>query len=400
VIRRRRLVFGALAVVALAAWVAGLVVGAGRGDGDERTRADRRAGSSFLAEIVPRPARRRDGKQQPASGGRAALPLERKVAQVFAFGFTGTDLNAAIYRRLRQLDLGAIVLDAENYTDSSLLALMAGEAAVIAEQEGHVRPLVLARQQGGELNAFADLPPASPPADLASAAGAAAQAADSAATLRGLDVTGVLGPALDVGFEGASAVGPAAYSDDPGEVAAFARAVVGAYRKEGVLAAVEHFPGLGSADQPTDEGPASVGLDLEQLRTRDVRPFRAAFRAGAQGVVLSHALYPMNDFTAPASLSKEVVSDLLRGELGFRGVAITDDLAAPAVAVAATVPQAAVRALRAGADMLFVSGPEAEQQAAYDAVLAAARRGRLARGRLDEAVTRILLVKRALGLIP
>jgi beta-N-acetylhexosaminidase len=108
----------------------------------------------------------------------------------------------------------------------------------------------------------------------------------------------------------------------------------------------------------------------------------------------------MNDFTAPASLSKEVVSDLLRGELGFRGVAITDDLAAPAVAVAATVPQAAVRALRAGADMLFVSGPEAEQQAAYDAVLAAARRGRLARGRLDEAVTRILLVKRALGLIP
>ena len=69
-------------------------------------------------------------------------------------------------------------------------------------------------------------------------------------------------------------------------------------------------------------------------------------------MLLSNALYPMNDFTPPASLSREVATSLLRGELGFQGVAITDDLSEPAVAAAASVPQAAVEALRAGADML------------------------------------------------
>ena len=80
-------------------------------------------------------------------------------------------------------------------------------------------------------------------------------------------------------------------------------------------------------------------------------------------------------------------------------MAITDDLASPAVAVAATVPQAAVQAIRAGADMLYVSGPLADQQAAYDAVLAAARSGHISRSRLDEAVGRILAAKETLGLL-
>ena len=114
-----------------------------------------------------------------------------------------------------------------------------------------------------------------------------------------------------------------------------------------------------------------MGLGLPELRERDLLPFRAAIEDGAPAFVLSHALYPMNDFTAPASLSSEVVTDLLRDELGYQGVAITDDLAAPAVAIAASVPEAAVEALRAGADMLMISGPLADQEAAYDAVLAA-----------------------------
>ena len=116
-------------------------------------------------------------------------------------------------------------------------------------------------------------------------------------------------------------------------------------------------------------------------------------------MILSHALYPMNDFTAPASLSKEVATDLLRGELGYEGVAITDDLAEPAVAIAAPVPEAAVEALRAGADMLWISGPLEDQQAAYDAVLAAVKRGRIPRARLDQAVGRILAAKEDYGLL-
>jgi beta-N-acetylhexosaminidase len=137
-----------------------------------------------------------------------------------------------------------------------------------------------------------------------------------------------------------------------------------------------------------------VGLDLPELRERDLIPFRAAIDSGVPGIVLSNALYPFSDFTVPASLSPKVARELLRDELGFEGVAITDDLSDPAITVLTTVPAAAVEALRAGADMLFISGPEGDQQAAYAAVLSAVRSGRITRDRVDQAVERILMAKR------
>jgi beta-N-acetylhexosaminidase len=116
-------------------------------------------------------------------------------------------------------------------------------------------------------------------------------------------------------------------------------------------------------------------------------------------VLLSHALYPLNDFTAPASLTRSIATDLLRRELGFAGVAITDDLADPAITSSYSIPDAAVMAVRAGADMLWVSGSAGDQQAAYSAVLRAAETGELSRRRLDEAVGRVLKAKRDYGLI-
>ena len=116
-------------------------------------------------------------------------------------------------------------------------------------------------------------------------------------------------------------------------------------------------------------------------------------------MVLGHALYPISDFTVPASLSPAVATELLRDELGFEGVAITDNLADPAITALSTVPAAAVEAVRAGADMVFVSGPAGDQQAAFAALLRAVRSGRIPRARLDRAVGRILVAKRNYGLI-
>ncbi len=401
-VQRRRLLTAALAILAAGSALAGALVGADQTD--KRERPERVAKRSFLAGIVPAPAPgeepAREGRPESPRGARgliAGMSVERKVAQLFLFGFEGTDLNAEIFERLRRQDLGGVVIGRDNYTTSDALGQLAGEARVIAADEGHVRPFVMASQPGGELNSFPDLPPASNPAALRSAAEAGTAAAESARALSDLGVNGVLGPILDVGVEGGSALGTATYSDDPAEVSAFADSVLRAYSDAGVFTAAAHFPGLGSADQPTEEGPATVGLDLPELRRRDLLPFRAAVEDAVPGLLLSNALYPMNDFTAPASLSREVATSLLRGELGFQGVAITDDLSEPSVAVAASVPQAAVEAIRAGADMLYVSGPLADQEAAYEAVQRAVRSGRIERSRLDEAVGRILSAKEALG---
>jgi beta-N-acetylhexosaminidase len=314
-------------------------------------------------------------------------------------GYRGTDFNAPVFRRLRRLDYGGIVIDAPNYSGPELLGGLAGEAVVISQQERHVPPWVMAAQEGGVYNVFSDLPPASAPSELGTAEDAAAEAGEAGTTLRALGITGLLAPVIDVGLETDPALGPRAFADDPALVAGFARATVAAYRKARVFSAVKHFPGLGTASQPTEEAPAQVGQTTEELAARDLIPFRAAFAAGAPAVVLSHALYAVDDFTVPGSLSKRIATELLRGRLHFKGVAITDDLADPAITAFTSVPAAAVRALRAGADMVFISGPPGDQQAAYVALLQAARGSDPLRARVDQAVGRILLAKQRFGLI-
>jgi beta-N-acetylhexosaminidase len=398
-----------VAVVALASAGVGLVLGARESDEQDHEALPERAGrpldqTSFLAKIVPAHRQRErapSGPPTPRSVNDLVrrLPLERKVAQVFLLGFEGTDATAEIFRRLGRLDLGGLVLARSNYLDPTQLAALAGEARAIADRGGHVPPWVLAAQDGAEFNELPGLPPPSVPADLGSADEARAEATETATTLRGLNLTGVLGPVVDVGFESGSALGARVYSDDPQEVAGYADAVIHAYRDDRLFSAAKHFPGLGAADQSTQLGPASVGLSLAQLRRRDLIAFSAAIEAGVPAVMLSHALYPMNDFTAPASLTRSIATGLLRGELGFAGVAITDDLADPAITSSYSVSEAAVKALQAGADMLYVSGPPGAQQAAYSAVLRAVQDGDLPRRRLAEAVRRVIDAKQDYGLI-
>jgi beta-N-acetylhexosaminidase len=408
---RRRLAIALLALLALAAGAAGAVVG-GRDDDNGGAaskvpspgRATPEERISFLAKLVPPPAgkERRGRSPVPKSVADLArrLPVERKVAQLFLFGFRGTDATAEIFGRLRRLDIGGIVLAAPNYVDVSQLGTLAAQATAVARGRHHVPPWVFASQEGGELNSFPDLPPSAAPADLKSAREAADQARAAAKNLRALGVNGVLGPVVDVGgTETGSSVGARVYSDDPEQVASYANASVRAYRAEHVFSAAGHFPGLGATDQSTEEGPATVGLGLDELRERDLIPFRTAVDAGVPGIVIGSALYPFSDFTVPASLSKLVASDLLRHDLHFRGVAMTDDLADPAITTLHSIPGAAVQALRAGADMVYISGGAGEEQAAYVAVLRAVKRGRIPRRRLNEAVGRILLAKQDYDLI-
>jgi beta-N-acetylhexosaminidase len=400
-----------LAVLGLAAGGAGVVVGAAHDDDGGSAskvpspgRAKPSEHISFLAKIVPPPAREPGGGASSfprrVAGVARRLSTERKVAQLFLLGFRGTDSTSEIFGRLRRLDLGGIVVSADNYMNQTQLRALTSEAAAVARQRRHLRPWVFASQEGGELNSFPDIPPSAAPADVGSPRDAGSQARSSASTLRSLGVNGVLGPMVDVGAgETGSVLGSRIYSDEPEQVSKYAEETVRAYRAERVFSAVGHFPGLGATDQSTEDGPATVGLGLDELRQRDLIPFKAAFGAAAPGVMIASALYPFSDFTVPASLSRAVDSTLLRRELKYKGVAMTDDLADPAITALHSVPDAAVQAFRAGADMFYISGNAGEQQAAYIAVLRAVQRGRVPRSRLDEAVGRILLAKKDYRLI-
>jgi beta-N-acetylhexosaminidase len=257
----------------------------------------------------------------------------------------------------------------------------------------------LTSQDGGEFSELGGLPPADPPSAISSVKQAAAEAAQAARSLRALGINGVLGPETDVDTDPGGPYTRVAFSNDPDQVALFAAAVVRAYARQRMLTTPKHFPGLGAADQPTDDGPATVGLSVDALAGRDLVPFKAALDAGSEGVMLGHGLYTTDGFATPASQSSTLAIGLLRSNLRFGGVAVTDDLEAAAIHDAQSVPDAAVASIKAGADMVYISGPASDQAAAYQAVLNAARRGDIPNSRLEAAVGHVLLAKKKLHVI-
>jgi beta-N-acetylhexosaminidase len=356
---------------------------------------------SFLARVVPPPPAQTSSPAFPRSltGLAKRMSIERKVAQLFLVGFSGTDTGAPVFGDLAQLDLGGLVFQSGNYTGPQQLAGLTAFAARVSRRHGHVPPWLLTIQDGGKFSQLRGLPPADSPGDVPTVAQAGKEAALAARSLHALGINGVMGPDLDVDTNAGGPYTDVAFSSDPNEVGQFGVATVRAFARQKMLTVVKHFPGLGAATQSTDDGAAEVGLSLDALAGRDLVPFKAALDAGSLGVMLGHGLYATDQFATPASQSSALATDLLRDNLRFHGIAVADDLEAAAITDTQPVADAAVASLKAGADMIYISGPRADQTLAYTAVLNAARSGQIPAGRLDEAVLRILSVKQQLGLI-
>jgi beta-N-acetylhexosaminidase len=180
-------------------------------------------------------------------------------------------------------------------------------------------------------------------------------------------------------------------------VGRFSAAAVGAYTRAGIISAVGHFPGAGGASADPDQMPATVGGSLDELRGRDLIPFTAVAH-GAPVILMSNASYAAFDGVTPAGLLGQAV-DLLRRGYGFSGVVMSDDLDATLQATSEDAGTAAVQALRAGDDLLYISGSTNEQSAAYAAVLAAAQRSASVRARVKDALLRVLSLKARFGIL-
>jgi len=375
------------AVIALGAGLGALVGGSGRDGSGTPTPSGGLA--STLTATTP------DGRPDPVPALVRRMSTKRKVAQVFLWGVPGTGPLPRKLGPLSPRDLGGVVLARSNYADPVQLRTLTGSVGA----GKRLRPLVMAVQQGGEFNALAGLAPATAPSDLDDVAAGVREARSIGPALRPLGVNGVFAPTLDIGPPDGAAVGALAFSDRGDEVSRFAARVTVAYREAKVFAAAGHFPGLGSASQAVSEGPANVGLSQREIERGEVVPFKSAIRAGVPGIVVSNGLYAYDDFVVPATLSRRIVTGLLRDKLGFKGVAVTSDLTDPAVTALEPPRRSAVRALRAGSDLLYLSAPPADQAAAYRAVLTAVRKKQLSMGRLDQAVSRVLGAKRDYGLL-
>ena len=353
------------------------------------------------------PASDADAKAQSVL---ASMTQEEKLWQLFFVtpeAITGVETATvagnATKQALETYPVGGVVYFAKNLeTREQAQALLANTQSYsriplflgVDEEGGTVSRIGANDALGG--TKVADMRSFGDKADPA-AAYAAGQAL--AANVTGLGFNLDFAPDCDVAAGRDSVIGSRSFSSDPELCASLAGVVARSLRDGGVIACLKHFPGYGSATVDDHNGTSVVDKTLAELQETDLVPFASVISAGnAPFVMVTHLSYPniVGDDT-PADLSEKIVTGLLRTDLGFDGVIITDSHAMAAITDRYSAGEAAVMALRAGCDMILMP---ADLQAAFDAVQAAVQDGTLSQSRIDESVLRILTVKAQYGLLP
>lgn len=324
----------------------------------------------------------------------AELSLEQKVGQVIMGGFADPSADSATVAAVRDGSLGNIILFARNCPDAKRVA-----ALTRALQDAAPIPLLIAADQEGglvtRLNVGATPTPGAmalgATGDTALAEQVAAMMADE---LRGVGINVCLAPVADVNANPANPViGVRSFGEDANDVARFVVATLKGLQDQGVAACAKHFPGHGDTGVDSHLALPRIDRSLDDLERVDLVPFRAAIAAGVRLVMTTHIQFPALDPDRPSTLSRAILTGLLRERLGFQGVVITDSMEMQGITQDRTPAEACLAAFAAGADIVCPSHERVDQAGAYALILAAVREGRVPLARLDEAVARVLALK-------
>ena len=314
----------------------------------------------------------------------AAYTLDQKVWQLFMVGTQELEDSLC--------PVGGVILFGYDVRDSAQLRHLTDSLHALPG-----RPLLSIDEEGGRVarigrNKAFNVPRIPPMLELKSAREAyeSGRAIGSYLSLFGLDID--FAPVADVATNPlASAIGDRAFSSDPAVVAERVVQFAKGLSEEGVYACVKHFPGHGDTSADTHYGYAQNPRTWEELLQRDMVPFKAAIDAGVPMVMTAHISAPaVTGSGVPSTLSPLMLTEKLRGELGYKGVIITDALRMGAIAREYPAGQAAVLALQAGVDILLLPG---DFLTAHKAVMEALESGALTEERIDQSVRRILELK-------
>ncbi|MHB8691707.1 MAG: glycoside hydrolase family 3 N-terminal domain-containing protein [Solirubrobacteraceae bacterium] len=333
------------------------------------------------------------GVSRPIAVPRSPAKL---LGQRVMVGLPGLTASPGLLGQIRRGEIGSVILFSYNISGSAQLRALTGSLQRAAAA-GHNPPLLIATdQEGGQVKRLAAGPPDLSPPQMVAQGGPALAGREGAATGRYLHRLGInmdLAPVLDVPtFSGAFIWSEGrAFSFDASKVAAYGGAFATAMQSAGVAATGKHFPGDGSAAVDTDAQLDELHPSAAQLAAA-LAPYRAAIPRGLDAVMVTTAGFPAYDASGtPAALSPQIISGLLRGRLGFNGVAITDSLGAP---TGHSEVAAGVLAARAGADILLYTDSGSGVLGALESSLA---RGALTRAAAAASYRRIVALKQKLA---
>lgn len=353
-----------------------------------------------------------DAALSPDPRAQARMLLQRmdrreKIYQLFIVtpeALTGEERTSQLQdsAAFSRYPVGGVLFFGQNIVSESQFSALIQALRDSAAKAGAYPPFLAVDEEGGNVSRVANklgYPlPASPEAlgEAGDAAQAQAVGTEIAAYLKALGLNLDFAPVADVLVENDSEVKGRSYGAEPQRVSALSAAMAQGLRAGGVIPCYKHFPGHGATAQSAHAGKAASSRALSQMLACELIPFQAGIDAGIEMIMISHMTARGLDASAPASLSRVVITTLLREEMGYDGVVITDALRMEAITERCGAGEAAVSALLAGADILLL--PE-DLGLAAQGIETALLSGRLTEARLNESVERILALKIQAGMI-
>ena len=317
-----------------------------------------------------------------------------KVGQLLMIGIHGKTLNDDAKFMLNEYRVGGIILFDRNMESKDQVKLLITDINKTGKSAGLTPLFIGIDQEGGAVARMEDQLIKVPPAEELGKEPieqAVSLAKQSGTELKDLGFNINFAPVADLGLTYGRS-----FSTNPDEVIRYASAVGKAYDEAGLWYSYKHFPGIGKTDVDLHADTSVVPVSKEALLNEDTKVFVDLIKQSkpnTYAIMVSHAMYPQIDPDHPSSLSKAIITDWLRKDMGYNGVVVTDDMDMGALAKHYTFGDMAVQSILAGSDILLVCHEYEHMQEAYNGLMKAVKEGRISKDRLDESVKRILLMK-------
>ena len=322
-----------------------------------------------------------------------------KVGQLLMIGIHGKTLNDDAKFMLNEYRVGGIILFDRNMESKDQVKSLIVDINKTGKSAGLTPLFIGIDQEGGAVARMEDQLIKVPPAEELGKEPiekAVSLAKQSGTELKDLGFNINFAPVADLGLTYGRS-----FSTNPDEVVRYTSAVGKAYDEAGLWYSYKHFPGIGKTDVDLHADTSVVPVSKETLLNEDTKVFVDLIKQSkpnTYAIMVSHAMYPQIDPDHPSSLSKAIITDWLRKDMGYNGVVVTDDMDMGALAKHYTFGDMAVQSILAGSDILLVCHEYEHMQEAYNGLMKAVKDGRISKERLDESVKRILLMKMSRGM--
>ena len=326
------------------------------------------------------------------------MTLEQKVGQMFMVGFSGTTVNNNLINAINKYKFGNIIYMGTNVSDSSNVVNLSQNIQNLVINTTKIPAFISIDQEGGMVVRFTEQA-----THFIGAMGLTATNDSSKAykigrlsgqELRHFGINMNLSPSLDVNNNSDNPViGIRSYSDNPNVVGVYGSQMIKGLTESNVIAVAKHFPGHGDTVVDSHYGLPSINHSIQRLNDVELKPFKMAIDNGIDAIMSAHIIFSEIDPSNPATLSSKVINDLLRKELGFNGIVLTDAMGMAAIDSNYGAEVAAVKAINAGIDILLYTESTTSSVGAYNGVLNAIKNGEIKESTIDESVLRILSKK-------